>query len=61
MKNLGNLVAAIGMLMFVYSVAARFISSPTIGFGLIEASASSGILTANGIMLIGLIIREWGK
>ena len=61
MKNLGNVISVLGILVFIYSIAGRFIGGPTIGLGIIHASAPTGIIVGNGIMLIGIIINRWGK
>ncbi len=61
MKNLGNMISALGILVFIYSIAGRFIGAPTIGLCVIPLSASTGIIVGNGIMLIGIIINRWGK
>ena len=61
MKNLGNAVIIVGLLLFVYAVTARFVDARTIGYGLITASSQSGIIVANSIMLIGIIIKQWDK
>ena len=61
MKNLGNTVVVVGFLLFVYAVMARFVDAQTIGYGLVTASSQSGIIVANSLMLIGIIIKQWDK
>ncbi len=61
MKNLGNTAIVVGLLLFAYAVAARFLDAPTIGYGLITASSQSGVIVANSLMLIGIIIKQWDK
>ncbi|MFH1593686.1 MAG: hypothetical protein ABID09_03195 [Candidatus Omnitrophota bacterium] len=61
MKNAGVFISVLGILVFVYAIGGRFIGSNTIGFGAARATATAGMVVANGIMLIGIIINLWGK
>ncbi len=61
MKGLGRLVALAGVLLFIYSIVGRFVGGPTIGFGIISASPIAGMVAANGLMLIGVVIIQLGE
>ena len=61
MKGLGNMIAALGILVFVYSIVARFVGAPTIGLGIVKTTATAGLVLGNGIMLIGIVINQLGK
>ncbi len=61
MKNLANLLAGLGILLAVYSVLGRFIGGTSIGCGLVATQAKSGVILANSLMLISILIRQFGK
>jgi len=61
MKNLGNLISAMGILLFVYSIVGKFIGGPTIGLGFLVTSSLSGMVFGVGLMLIGMIAKDWEK
>ena len=58
MKQLGNLVAILGILLFIYAVVGRFLGgAATIGMGIIQLRAASGLVMANSLMLIAVLIK----
>ena len=57
MKQLANVVAVVGVLLFLYSVVGRFIGGNTIGLGILELRAGSGLVTANSLMLIAALLK----
>jgi len=61
MKGIGSMIAMLGILVFVYSIIGKFVGAPTIGFGIVRANALSGLVLANGIMLLGIIINQLGN
>lgn len=61
MKNLVNLLAAIGILLVIYSILGRFIGGTTIGLGIVHVQATSGLILGNSLMLIALLIKLTGK
>ena len=61
MRNLGGIVSAIGILVFIYAFAGRFVGRPTIGLNIVEVSATAGLVVANSMMLIGIIITLWDR
>ena len=58
MKGLGNMIAVLGVLVFVYSIVGRFVGGNTIGLGLVKTTATAGLVLGNGIMLIGIVINQ---
>ena len=61
MKTLGNALAVIGILLVLYATLGRFIGNPTIGVGIVRIQAGSGLVMANSLMLISLLIKLSGK
>lgn len=61
MKNLGNLLAVIGILLVIYSILGRFVGSATIGLGIVQVQATSGLILGNSLMLIAVLIKLTGK
>jgi hypothetical protein len=61
MKKLIDLLVIVAVLLLLYSIIGRFIGRPTVGFGVIKSQASSGILLANSLMLVVLIIKSYIK
>lgn len=61
MKNLANALAVIGILLVIYSVLGRFVGDATIGLGILKIQALSGLVLANSIMLIAVVIKLTGK
>lgn len=61
MKGLGNVLVAIGVLLILFSVVGKFVGGPTIGLGLVDIDAISGIIMANSILLIGIFLKLWEK
>lgn len=61
MKNLANALGVIGILLVIYSVLGRFIGDATIGLGILKIQALSGLVFANCIMLIAVVIKLIGK
>ncbi|MBI4678225.1 MAG: hypothetical protein HY748_11640 [Elusimicrobia bacterium] len=61
MKLLGNILAGAGIVVAVYSVIGRFAGGPTIGLGMIAASAQSGLVFANLLLLASLVVARWEK
>ena len=57
MKQIGNIIAGVGILLFVYSVIGRFVGGTTIGMGIVELTARSGLVTANSLMLIAILFK----
>lgn len=61
MKNLANLLVVIGVLLVVYTVLGRFVGGATIGLGVLKMQASTGLVAANSIMLIAVLIKLSAK
>lgn len=61
MKNLANLLAVIGILLVIYSILGRFVGGTTIGLGLLRVQATSGLILANSLMVIAVLIKLTGK
>lgn len=61
MKKIGDVLAVIGIILVVYSFLGRFISEPTLGFGIIKVSANSGLTFANSLLLISILLKSWSK
>lgn len=61
MKNVANLLAVIGILVVIYSILGRFLGDATIGLGLFKIQAASGLVLANSLMLIAVLIKLTGK
>lgn len=57
MKKIGDILALIGILMVVYTILARFVGGPSIGFGLVQMEAKAGLTVANSLMLVALLIK----
>lgn len=57
MKMVANVLAVIGILLVVYSVFGRFYGVPAIGAGIIESYARSGLIMANSLILIAILIK----
>ena len=57
MKGLGKIVAVAGILLLVYSVMGRFVGGETIGLGLVKLSALSGVVAANSLLLIAILLK----
>jgi len=61
MKGLGNMIAMLGILVFVYSIVGRYVGGATIGLGIVKTTATAGLVLGSGIMLIGIVINQLGK
>lgn len=61
MKNLSNILAGLGILLVAYSVVGRFLDKSSIGLGLVTISAQAGLVMANSLMLISVIIKLGNK
>ncbi|MFH1867950.1 MAG: hypothetical protein ABH843_03165 [Candidatus Omnitrophota bacterium] len=58
MKKLGNLLGFLGILLVIYTLVGRFVGGPTIGFGMTTIEAKAGLLMANALMLIAVLMRS---
>jgi len=62
MKKVGDILVAGGIFLFLYSTLGRFIAGPEIGMNILKASAASGLVMANSVMLVGIIVKLfWSK
>ncbi|MBN1354109.1 MAG: hypothetical protein JW994_05545 [Candidatus Omnitrophica bacterium] len=59
LKEIGKLISILGIFLFIYSFAGRFTGGTTIGLGFFKISAKSGLIFSNGVMLIGLIFKQF--
>jgi hypothetical protein len=59
MKGLGKILVIIGVLLCIYSVAGKFVGAPTIGLGLIELDAISGVIMAIFIIVLAIALKDW--
>ena len=57
MKGLGKIAAGAGVLLLIYSVVGRFVGGPTIGLGLVELDPKSGMIFANSLLLIAILLK----
>lgn len=57
MKNLANLLIVIGVLLVVYAILGRFVGGATIGLGVLRMQASTGLIAANSLMLVAVLIK----
>lgn len=58
MKGLGNILGFAGILLVIYTLIGRFIGAPTIGFGIAVIEAKAGLLMANALMLIAILMKS---
>ena len=61
MKNVANVLAAVGVLLVLYSIVGKFVDEPTIGLGIITTQPKVGLLLANSLMLVAVIVKQWEK
>jgi hypothetical protein len=61
MNILKKTFGVLGILMLIYSITGRFIGQPGLGFGIIPFKVQTGILLANSLMLISLLIKTGNK
>ena len=61
MKNLSTVIAVAGILLAVYSVIGRFVGDPAIGLGIIPIKAKAGLILANSLMLVSVIMKQREK
>jgi len=58
MKMLSGLLGLLGILLALYAIFGRFVGGMTIGLGIISISAQSGLVLANTLILISLLLRS---
>ena len=61
MDKLGNLLGIAGILLCLYALVGRFVGGATIGYGIIAIEAKSGLILANSILLIAILLKQSGK
>lgn len=61
MKNLSNILAGVGILLVLYSIVGRFVAGATIGCGFVSLPPKSGLLLANSLMLISIVMKQMKK
>ncbi len=61
MKNMWKMVGLAGIAVLVYAVIGRFVGSNTIGAGIVGIHAASGILIADSLLLVAILLRLWEK
>lgn len=58
MKQTGNVLIALGILVIIYSILEKFLIGPeTINIGRFEVDAISGVILANSLLLIGIAAK----
>lgn len=61
MKNLGNALTIVAILMVIYSILGRYVGAPTIGLGLFKINAISGVIMAIFFIVLGIAIKLWDQ
>ena len=61
MKTLSNVLALIGVFLFVYAEVFRFISDPTVFGYIYPLEADTVVLGANSIFLMAILARLCSK
>ena len=61
MKNLGNALVILGVLIVIYAIAGRLIGQPGITLGQLQLKASSGITMATFCVALGIAVKMWDK
>jgi hypothetical protein len=61
MKIISNVLAVIGVFLFVYAEIFRFISDPTVFGNIYPLEADTVVLGANGILLMAILARLCDK
>lgn len=61
MKAISNVLAVIGVLLFVYAEIFRFISDPTVFGKIYPLEADTVVLGANSIFLMAILARLCSK
>ena len=61
MKALSNVLALIGVFLFVYAEIFRFISDPTVFGNIYPLEADTVVLGANGILLMAILTHLYNK
>jgi len=61
MKNIANVLAVLGILVIVYSTIGKLIGQVAIGFGIVRVYPTSGLIIANSLFLIAILIKLSSK
>jgi len=61
MKDAWKFVALAGIGLVIYSVIGRFFGFNTLGFGVVKVSALSGLLLAQSLLLVSILLKLWEK
>jgi len=58
MKGFASLLGLMGVLVALYSIVGRFVGSSTIGFGIVVITAKSGLILANTLILVAILMKS---
>jgi hypothetical protein len=61
MKDAWKFVALAGIGMLIFAVIGRFFGFTTLGFGVVRVSGASGLLLAQSLLLVSILLKLWDK